>query len=141
MLWSINIYTKYIISLKIPMDTINLIEYTLGFYMLTMGISLLINKKSWKNLLKALSKDKVFLKIAGAVTLGLGLICVFAISSLETKIVLQIIVWLMVIKWVLGLLITPKMYKKMVDPMIHSDTYLQISAIVSILLGLYLIIL
>ncbi len=122
------------------MDTVNLIEYTLGFYMLTMWISILINKKSWKKLIKALSKDKVFLKIAGAVTLGLGLICVFAISSLEAKIPLQIIIWIMVIKWVLGLIMTPKMSKKIMAPFIDSDKYLQISAIISILIGWYLII-
>ena len=123
------------------MDTINLLEYTLWFYLLTVWVSILINQKSWKKLIKSLSKDKVFIKIAGAVSLGLWLICVFAISSLESKLLLQVVVWMMVAKWVLALIMTPKMCKKMTDPFISSNRYLQLSAVVSIILWIYFIVL
>lgn len=110
---------------------------SIGLYFLIIGLSILLNKKTYKKLVKELSKDPGLLNfVFGFITLIIGILMVVAHNQWDNfpQILVSLYGWIALIKGA-TLLIFPNIYKKLVKKL-DSDLYLSFTGFLYLALSL-----
>jgi len=109
-----------------------------GLYLLVMGVGILINTKSYKRAAEEIVKSPAMMMITGAMALMLGLvlIVVHTVIFLDWRLIITLLGWLTLYKGVMRV-IFPDTSTKMLKKMLTVKA-LKISAVVSIVLGIFL---
>ncbi|MBT6843213.1 MAG: hypothetical protein HOA17_05380 [Candidatus Melainabacteria bacterium] len=111
----------------------------IGLYFLIIGLSVLINPKIYKQLIKELSGPSSLLKfVFGFIALVIGILMVTAHNSWNNfaEILVSLYGWISLIKGA-TLLTMPEIYRKLISKL-HNDQYLNYTGIFYLVLGLYI---
>ncbi len=122
------------------MDLTILLLKMFGFYMFVVGLSMLLNKESWKAFVGEFHKNKHFSFLAGVITLTLGMLLVNyhnIWSGGFDVIIVTIFAWATFLKGIMYLLFPNKFFADMAKKFMGSR-YTTWAAIV-LLFGAYLL--
>jgi len=110
----------------------------IGLHFLIIGLSVVLNKKVYKKLIKELAKEPSLLNfIFGFITLIVGILMVLAHNTWSSfpEILVSLYAWIALIKGT-TLLVFPTLYKKAIRKM-DRDSVLNFVGLVYLALGLY----
>lgn len=112
----------------------------LGITFITAGLTLLLEKKLMREVLKGLISNRTLIYVLGVIDLILGLVIVLTHNIWQGPtllVVVTIMGWLLLIKGILRMML-PTSFIKRVYTKYYKDAPLMLSAIIILALGIYM---
>lgn len=121
------------------MDISFFLAKALGLYMLIVGISLLLNKSTFQNVMKDIIQQPTAFYLSAVIALIIGILIVLSHNqwSFNWRILITFMGWTALIKGAFNLLFTQHAYK-LVEKLANHDSAYLISTIVTLFIGLLL---